>query len=291
MTTRFIKWLRLALSAHRLNADLAAENMALRQQLGMYKRREKKPRFNQWDRLFWIILYRLWPGWSNALENAKPATVIKWHKAGFRQFWRWKSSRRRPGRPRISPEIRALIKIMANDNPIWGAPRIHDELAKLGFEVDERTISRYLERLHRKPQKPSFRSWIIFLRSHMSTMVSIDMFSVRTVFFRVLTVFIVLSHDRRRVLHFHVTDHLCERIVGSIRRDSLDHMIILSERHLLAILKNYFDYYHDDRTHQSLDGDTPAGRPVEPRPSPDAKVVGQPRLGGLHHRYAWQKAA
>ena len=107
---------------------LVAENLALRQQLAMYKRTMKKPRPKQRDRLFWVILYRFWPGWRNALAVVSPDTVIRWHRAGLRLFWKWKSRRRRPGRPRISPEIRALIKAMTEANPLWGAPRIHGEL-------------------------------------------------------------------------------------------------------------------------------------------------------------------
>ena len=128
MISKFIRWLRLAVSARRLNVHLATENLALRQQLGMYTRREKKPKFTQRDRLFWMILYRLWPGWRDALNNAKPDTVINWHKAGFRQFWKWKCSPKGSGRPSLSPEIQDLIRLMAEANPIWGAPRIHGEL-------------------------------------------------------------------------------------------------------------------------------------------------------------------
>ena len=121
MISKLVLWLRFALSARRLNAHLAAENLALRQQLGMYNRREKRPAFTRRDRLFWVMLYCLWSGWSRALENAKPATVIKWHKAGFRQFWRWKSRPKKPGRPRICPEIQNLIRLMAQSNPGWSA--------------------------------------------------------------------------------------------------------------------------------------------------------------------------
>jgi hypothetical protein len=144
MTRKILHRLRLILSARRLNAHLAVENLALRQQIGMYARRETQPRFTQRDRLFWMILYRLWPGWRTVLLNAKPATVIKWHRAGFRQFWRWKSRPKKPGRPRLSPEIQELIRLMAEANPGWGAPRIHGELLLLGFEVHERNLKSIL---------------------------------------------------------------------------------------------------------------------------------------------------
>ena len=165
MISRFIKWLRVALSARRLNAHQAVEILALRQQLAMYTRREKKPRFTQRDHLFWMMLCRLWPGWRDALNNAKPETVINWHKAGFRQFWKWKSRPIRPGRPSLSPEIRELIRLMAEANPTWGAPRIHGELLLLGFEVHERTVSRYLARIRKTPTRSS-QTWITFLRNH-----------------------------------------------------------------------------------------------------------------------------
>ena len=135
------------------------------------------------DRLFLIILYRLWPGWRNVLVNARPETVIRWHKAGFRQFWHWKSRPNKPGRPRISPEIQHLIRLMAQANPGWGAPRIHGELLLLGFEIHERTVSRYLARIRETPARPS-QTWMTFLRNHAKVLVSIDFFVVYTVTFR-----------------------------------------------------------------------------------------------------------
>jgi hypothetical protein len=135
MIRRILEWLRLALSARRIIAHQAVEILALRQQLAMYGRAMKKPRPKQRDRLFWVILYRFWPDWRNALAVVSPDTVIRWHRAGFRLFWKWKSRHRRPGRPAISPEIRALIKDMIETNPLWGAPRIHGELLRGRLEV------------------------------------------------------------------------------------------------------------------------------------------------------------
>ena len=150
MTRSILRWIRLTLSARRLNAHQAVEILALRQQLAMYERSMKKPRRKNRDRLFWVILYRFWPGWRNALAVVSPDTVVRWHRAGFRLFWKWKSRPTRPGRPQISLEIRALIKAMIEANPLWGAPRIHGELLMLGFDVDERTVparlSRYLQK-------------------------------------------------------------------------------------------------------------------------------------------------
>jgi putative transposase len=140
-TTPTILW-----SLFTSKACLIVENLALRQQLAILLREKKRPRFTPRDRLFWVLLSHFWPGWRSVLAIASPDTVIRWHRAGFRLFWKWKSRPRKPGRPQISPEIRALIKAMTDTNPLWGAPRIHAELLKLGFDVDERTMSRYLGR-------------------------------------------------------------------------------------------------------------------------------------------------
>ena len=194
MIWKLIRWLRLALSARRLNAYQAAHILSLQQQLGMYKRREKKPRFTRRDRLFWMILYRLWPGCIHVLENAKPNTLIRWHKAGFRQFWLWKSRPKKPGRPRISTEIQDLIRLMAQANPGWGAPRIHGELLLLGFKVHERTVSRYLERIRETPRRSS-QTWMTFLRNHLRTLVSIDFLVTYTVTFRLVSLLLVKQSD------------------------------------------------------------------------------------------------
>ncbi len=281
-------------------------------------------------------LSRLWADWRSSLLIVKPDTVIKWHRDGFRLYWRWKS-RGKPGRPRIDTEIRRLIRRMCRENVTWGAPRIHSELALLGYVVAESTIARYMIR-HRKP--PS-QTWRTFLENHIGDIAAIDFFVVPTVRFKLLYCFIVLRHDRRRVVHFNVAVHptarwtgqqivnafpydeaprfmirdrdgiygvdfqlrvkhmdieevitaprspwqnpFAERVIGSIRRDCLDHVIVFSEAHLHRILTRYFAYYHESRTHLSLDRNAPVPRQVE-HPS-EGKVIAIPQVGGLHHRY------
>ena len=323
-------------SSLRSRRELALENLALRQQLAILHRKTKRPKLTRADRAFWVALSRLWPEWQNALVLVKPETVIGWHRKGFKLYWTWRS-RNRGGRPRIDAEIRTLIRRMARENPTWGAPRIHGELLKLGFELGEATVSRYLPRR----RKPPSHSWRAFLRNHTEDLVSIDFFVVPTATFRVLYVFLVLEHERRRIVHFNVTEgpsaqwtgqqlvnafpydsapkHVirdrdkiyganfvrraramgieqvltaphspwqnpyCERVIGTIRRDCLDHVIVLGEQHLRRILRKYLDYYHGSRTHLALDKDAPEPRQRE---SIDGgKVVALPMVGGLHRRY------
>jgi len=266
----------------------------------------------------------------------KPETVIRWHRKGFKLYWTWKS-RNRGGRPRIDAEIRTLIRRMARENPTWGAPRVHGELLKLGFEVSEATVSRYMPRR----RKPPSQSWRSFLRNHVHDLVSIDFFVVPTATFRVLYVFLVLAHDRRCIVHFNVTEGpsarwtgqqlvnafpydsapeylirdrdkiygaafvrrvramgieqvltaprspwqnpYCERVIGTFRRECLDHVIVLGEQHLRRILREYLEYYHSSRTHLALGKDAPEPRARESIVR--GKVVALPMVGGLHHRY------
>ena len=328
------------------DSDLALENLALRQQLAAMKRSIKRPQLRASDRIFWIILSRFWSNWRQPLIVVKPETVVRWHKKGFKMFWRFKSRRNGAGRPPVSPEIRDLILKMAKANPLWGAPRILGALLKLGIEVSERTVSNLMPR--RIPKPPS-QTWRTFLKNHMLNMVSIDFFTVPTAKFQILFVLVMLSHSRRRVVHFNVTAHptanwtaqqiieafpwdtapmyllrdrdgiygtifrqrleniginevitapqspwqnpFVERLIGSIRSDFLDHVIVLNESHLSRILYSYFQYYHYDRTHYGLGKDTPVERPVQSKPAKGAKVIELPRVGGLHHRYEWKEAA
>ncbi len=330
----------------KITFNLALENLALRQQLSIMKRSSKRPSLRTRDRLFWVFLSRFWSNWRETLIIVKPNTVVRWHKKGFKLFWKGKSRRRGPGRPKISPEIRNLVVSMAKANPLWGAPRIHGELLKLGIAISERTVSNLMPSHCTKP--PS-QTWLTFLKNHLTSIASIDFFTAPTATFRVLFVFLVLSHNRRRVVHFNVTfnptvqwttqqiveafpwdtapkyllrdrdkiygsffrqrvkgmdikeliiapqspwqNPFVERLIGSIRRDCLDHVIVLNERHLRRVLSSSLDYYHHDRTHYGLEKDTPFERPVQPRQSEDSKVIAFPRVGGLHHRYQWREAA
>ena len=333
--------IRLLVFAVRLK-ELALENLALRQQLAVMKRKCPRPRLRRADRCFSVSLSRVWPNWRKPLLLVRPETVIGWHRRGFRLFWTWISRRKRPGRPGTNIEVRDLVRQMAEANPLWGAPRVHGELLKLGIEMSERTVSRMMP----KRQKPPSQTWRAFLENHVNELISIDFFTVPTATFRVLFVFVVLAHHRRRVVHFNVTEHptafwkgqqmveaipddtapryllrdrekiygcdfreriqslsieevlsapaspwqraYVERLIGSIRRDCLDHVIILGDRHLRTILKRYFEYYHRSRTHLALAKDTPEPRAVQP-PELGA-VVELPALGGLHHRYERQAA-
>jgi hypothetical protein len=184
------------------DSDLALENLALRQQLAILKRPKKRPQIRTKDRLFWIMLCRFWSNWRQALIVVKPETVIRWHRKGFKLFWKFKSRRKGPGRPPISSEIRDLVRRMAKANSLWGAPRIHGELLKLGIEISERTVSNLIP--HRKPTPPS-QTWQTFLKNHMMNMVSIDFFTVSNATFQILFVLVILSHRRRQIVHFNVT--------------------------------------------------------------------------------------
>lgn len=330
---------------HRLGLEVAA----LRQQLVVFKRKQPRPHLCDLDRTFWVALRRLWPGWANALIIVKPDTVVTWHRAAFRLFWRWRSRPKRLGRPSVSVEIQQLIRRMKSENPSWGAPRIHGELRQLGFEVSEPTVSRYLQRLKRQPDKSKVQRWLAFVQNHREVIAAFDFFTVPTLSFRVLYCFFVIEHHRRRILHFNVTAHptsdwilqqlrealplpcpyryvihdrdrkfgaevrsflkasgiksvrtsvrspwqngVAERWVGSIRREMLDHVIPLEERHLIQLSLEYVRYYHDDRTHIALNKETPGARPTESRPNVVRALRAEERIGGLHHRYTWAPAA
>ena len=331
---------RSMFSGLRSRRSLALENLALRHQLEVLKQNTKTPRLKHRDRVFWVILSRCWPDWRGSLAIVQPKTVIAWHRKGWRLYWRWRSRGR--GRPSVPVEVRHLIRRISHENPLWGAPRIHGELLKLGYELSEATVAKYML----KGSRPPSQTWRTFIRNHLSEMVAIDFFTVPTLTFKTLYVFVVLSLDRRRVLHFNVTDSptaawtsrqivqafpfdtaprflirdrdkiygekvvgtlraisveqviishkspwqngYVERAIGSIRRECLDHVIVLNERHLRRILSEYFEYYHEARTHLGLAKDSPLPRTIDP---PDrGPVVAEPMVGGLHHRY-YRKAA
>jgi putative transposase len=185
-----------------LRLTLAAENLALRQQLAVLNRITKRPQLCKQDRLFWVILSKLWKNWREVLLIVKPQTVVKWHRQGFRLYWRWKS--KAPiGRPKINKEIRELIRRMSRENPLWGTPRPRSELRLLGFEVAEATVAKY----RIKNAKPPSQTWKTFLANHAKLIVAVDFFTVHTMSFRTFYCFIILLHDRRKVVHFNVTPH------------------------------------------------------------------------------------
>jgi putative transposase len=189
----------------RSRLDTALEVLALRQQVAVLKRKRPRPSLDCLDRLFRTTLRSLWPRWTDVLVLVKPETVVAWHRAGFRFYWRWRS-RPRGGRPRVSEELRILIRLMASENSEWGAPKIHGELLKLGFEVSERTVARYLRTMRPRRGDPAKR-WLSFLANHREAIAAFDFFTVPTLTFQLLYCFFVIEHGRRRLLHFNITRH------------------------------------------------------------------------------------
>jgi transposase InsO family protein len=319
--------------------NLILENLALRQQLTVLKRRHPRSRLSLFDKLFWVLVSRCWSEWKQALIVVTPETVVRWHRAGFHLYWRMISRVRKPiGRRQTSKEVRGLIFQMVVENPMWGAPRIHGELLMLGFDVSERTVSRWMKRAPRGPE-PAKR-WLAFLRNHREAIAAMDFFTVPTITFGVLYCFFIIAHGRRCILHCNVTKHptslwivqqlreafpfesaprflifdrdakygfevpsairslkmdpvrtafespwqngIAERWIGSCRRDLLDHIIAIDERHLKRLVSEYIRHYHEDRTHLGLEKGTPNGRN---RAIASGRVLSRERLGGLHHRY------
>jgi hypothetical protein len=202
-TSTLVAVLSLARDCFRTRATLQLEVLALRHQLNVLQRSVRRPKLTAADRFLWARLSRFWSGWRSALVMVKPETVIAWHRKGFRLFWTWKVRHGQPGRPPVSQETRKLIRQMSHENPLWGAPRIHGELLKLSIDIGETSVGKYMAR----GRKPPSQTWRTFLENHIKSMVSVDFFTVPTVRFQVLYVFLVLAHDRRRILHFGVTAH------------------------------------------------------------------------------------
>jgi transposase InsO family protein len=314
---------------------LHVEILALRQQLIVLRRTApKRVRLRAVDRLLFVLLYRLWPGVLDSIAVIQPDTIVRWHRRGFRALLWWKS-RRRLGRPGIAKEVRDLIREISRANPLWGAPRVHGELLKLGIDVSQSTVAKYMSRTRRPPSQ----SWRTFLYNHSEAIASIDLFVVPTITLRMLFGFVVLHHGRRQLVHVGVTAHptaewlshqiseafpwdraprhlirdrdgafgevfkrrlhamgirdrptaprspwqnaYVERLIGSIRRDCLDHLIIVDERHLRGLLRDYAEYYNRLRTHLSLNKDAPLGRPVQSH----GVLRRLPHFGGLHHSF------
>jgi putative transposase len=206
MSSLFVALFTLLASTFRRRAALQAEILALRHQLAVFQRNApRRLRLHRCDRLLWVVLYRFWSGWRRCLQMVQPSTVLRWHRRAFVLHWTRKS-RRLPGRPEVSENIRDLIRRMSQANPLWGAPRIHGELLKLGIAVAQSTVARYLPRSRKPPSQP----WRTFLKNHLAQTAAVDFFTVPTATFRVLFVFVVLAHERRRVVHFGVTEHPTE---------------------------------------------------------------------------------
>lgn len=258
----------------RPHANVRLVNLALRQQLAVLKTKRPRPKLTTGDRIFWVILSRLWARWTDTLIIVKPETVIGWHRRGFKLFWRWNSRRGKLGRPTVHVEIRILIRQLAKDNPTWRAPRIHSELQKLGFTVSERTVSRYFPK--QSPYPGSRQRWLTFLHNHHEVIASIKSMGIKV---------------KRTAYRSPWQNGVAERWIRSCREDIINHVIVLDEAHLRRLVHDYLNYYHEDRCHLGLEKDPPVPRAVQHKPSTDAKIVALSRVGGLHHRYEWRAAA
>ncbi|SHH73952.1 integrase core domain-containing protein [Bradyrhizobium erythrophlei] len=314
---------------------LEAENAVLRHQLIVLRRRVRgraQPTNN--DRWFLVQMYRWFPSILKLATIVEPETLVRWHRAGFRCYWRWKS-RPQGGRPQIDTELRALIRQMSTENQLWGAPRIHGELLNLGFEVAQSSVAKYMV----KRRGPPSQGWRTFLHNHAPDTAAMDLLVVPTIGFDLLYAFVIVRLGRRELIWINVTAHptaewvarqiteafpwneaprymirdrhriygavvrrrlramgirdkpfapaspwqngFAERLIGSIRRECLDHIIVLGEAHLRRLLKSYARYYNETRTHLALDKDAPLSRTVKRA----GRILCRPVLGGLHHEY------
>jgi transposase InsO family protein len=322
-------------SPFKSNSRLEVENAVLRHQLIILQRKVRgRARLTNNDRWFFVQMYRRFPSIMKVVTIIEPETLVRWHRAGFRRYWRWKS-RSRGGRPQINLELRMLIRQMSMENLLWGAPRIHGELLKLGFSVAQSTVATYM--IERRG--PPSQGWRTFLRNHAPDMAAMDLFVVPTIGFKLLYGFVIVRLHRRDLVWINVTtsptaewvarqiteafpwdeaprymirdrdqiygtvvtrrlramgirdkpiapsspwqNGFAERLIGSIRRECLDHVIVLGEAHLHRILKSYADYYNSVRTHRSLHKDAPISRPIHQT----GIIRSHPILGGLHHHY------
>src|SRR5476649_2566644 len=328
-------FLGMLASPFKSKGRLEAENAALRHQLVVLRRKLRgRVRLTNSDRWFFIQLYRWFPSILSAITIIQPETLVRWHRTGFRHYWRWKS-RSIGGRPQIGTDLRALIRCISIENPLWGAPRIHGELLKLGFEVAQSSVAKYMVKHRGSPSQ----GWRTFLHNHAPDIAAMDLFVVPTIGFNLLYAFVVVRLDRRDLVWINVTANptaewiarqitesfpwneaprymlrdrdriygtvvtrrlramgirdrpiapaspwqngFAERLIGSIRRECVDHMIVLGEGHLRRILTRYATYYNEWRTHWSLNKDAPMHRAVQRGGS----IVSMPVLGGLHHHY------
>jgi putative transposase len=215
--------------------DLLLENLALRQQLTALTLRHCRPSLAASDRIFWIVLRRFWSRWKQALFIVRPETVIRWHRAGFRMYWKWISRKHlRVGRKPTSKELRELIFRMVAENGTWGAPRIHGELKMLGFDISERTVLRWMRKAPR--DSGSAKRWAAFLSNQREAIAAMDFFTVPTLTFGVLYCFFIIAHDRRRILHYNVTRHpttawVAQQLREAFPYDSAPRYLILDREH------------------------------------------------------------
>lgn len=322
-------------SLRRSRAAREAELLFLRQQLLVLKRSAPgRIRLRSTDRLIFVWLYSWFPSLLEAAIIFKPETLLRWHRGGFRLYWRWKS-RRQCGRPTVANGVRNLIRQMSHENLLWGAPRIHGELLKLGVEISQSSVAKYMARRRGPPSQ----GWKTFLRNHAPHIAAVDLFVVPTIGFKLLYGLAILHLGRRRLVWTNATtnptaewialqiteafpwdeaprylirDHdraydsvvtrrlramgirdrpiaprspwqngHVERLIGSIRRECLDHVVVFGEAHLRRILAAYALYYNHVRTRLALGKDAPFGRPVQAL----GRSVSVPILGGLHHQY------
>jgi putative transposase len=330
-----------AMDLTRSRKELLAENALLRQQLIVASRKVKRPAFRPHERGLVVLLSRLARRWRDAVLLVKPDTILRWHRQGFRLFWRWKSRKPSKPRPRLSADVVALIRDMASSNRLWGAERIRGELLTLGIRVAKRTIQKYM-RAVRSPSPPRGQSWHTFLRNH--TVWACDFLQTYDIWFRPIFAFFIIDVNAKKVIHVGVTrgpsekwtaqqlrnatpfgrgsqfiirdrddksgasfdraakgagirvirtavkaplmNSTCERFVGSARRECLDHMILLGERHMKSVLDEYcLRYFNTARPHQGLGQRVPVPAPRRTC-SNVCKVIAMPVLGGLHHDYA-----
>src|ERR1035437_3967675 len=328
------------LKSVKINTQLKLEVIFLTKQLEIYQRTDPKLKIKRTDRMFFSLIMNLLSNWKERIFIVKPETVIKWHRTAFKFYWKWKSN---PigGRPKIGREVINLIKQMTNENSSWGAPRIHGELKKLGFDVSESTVLRYMPK---RNGRTTGQNWKTFLKYYSKEIISVDFLTVPTINFKLINVLVVIEHHRRKIINFNITKNptaewilqqirnllfeydapkylirdrdrkygdffseginhfgikqivtanrspwqngYVERVIGSIRRECLDHVIVLNESHLRNVLSDYISYYNKYRTHLGINKDSPEGRLVQETGKIDKILI----VNGLHHYYFRQAA-
>ena len=339
-----LRYVLVALTAAaRERRALALENIELRHQVEVLTRSQRRPHLRPADRLLWSWLSRTCPDWRRHVVIVQPDTVVRWHRTAWRRYWRWKSRSRNRGRPRIEAELAALIRRMTRENPRWGHMRVLGELRKLGYRVSVQTVRRYRKDVPHDPAS----SWRTFLENHRPQIWAADFFTVHTLRFQTLYVVFFIAHDRRTVMHLHVTAHptaewvwrqlihatpwghgprflirdrdrsyggdfiararrvgiqtvltpiatpqangIAERLIGTLRRECLDHVIVVNEHHLRHVLRDFIRHDNEARPHQALALQVPAA-PSRASPATSSRIRSRPVLGGLTHEYEREAA-